>query len=78
MPQPDTSKHPALVVETMEAGYEPGLPIVRGACLTVQAGEIVAILGPNGAGKSTLVKAVVGLVPVSSGRTLLTGKTSPG
>jgi ABC-type cobalamin/Fe3+-siderophores transport system ATPase subunit len=74
MPQPDTSKHPALVVETMEAGYEPGLPIVRGACLTVQAGEIVAILWPNGAGKSTLVKAVVGLVPVSSGRTLLFGQ----
>ena len=34
----------------------------------------MAILGPNGAGKSTLVKAVVGLVPVSSGRTLLFGQ----
>ncbi|MEO6625664.1 MAG: ABC transporter ATP-binding protein [Burkholderiaceae bacterium] len=64
----------ALTVETLEAGYEPGLPIVRGASITVQEGEIVAILGPNGAGKSTLVKAVAGLVPVSGGRTLLFGQ----
>jgi branched-chain amino acid transport system ATP-binding protein len=64
----------ALVVEALQAGYEPGLPIVRGASLTVHAGEIVAILGPNGAGKSTLVKAVAGLVPVAAGRTLLFGQ----
>jgi branched-chain amino acid transport system ATP-binding protein len=61
----------ALTVEALEAGYEPGLPIVRGASLTVAAGEIVAVLGPNGAGKSTLVKAVAGLVPVRAGRVRL-------
>jgi branched-chain amino acid transport system ATP-binding protein len=57
----------ALRIEAMEAGYEPGLPIVRGASLQVAAGEILAILGPNGAGKSTMVKAVAGLVPASAG-----------
>lgn len=62
---------PALTIESLEAGYEPGLPIVKGASLTVAQGEIVAILGPNGAGKSTLVKAVAGLVAVSAGRVLL-------
>ncbi|MCU0813236.1 MAG: ABC transporter ATP-binding protein [Burkholderiaceae bacterium] len=61
----------ALGIERLEAGYEPGLPIVRGASLQVADGEIVAILGPNGAGKSTLVKAVAGLVPVSGGRVRL-------
>lgn len=61
----------ALSVESLEAGYEPGLPIVRGASLAVAPGEIVAILGPNGAGKSTLIKAIAGLVPVSAGRVLL-------
>ena len=70
--QPDDSA--ALVVDKLEAAYEPGLPIVRGASLTVHAGEIVAILGPNGAGKSTLVKAVAGLVPVTGGRSLLFGQ----
>ena len=64
---------PALDIESLEAAYEPGLPIVRGANLRVHPGEIVAILGPNGAGKSTLVKAVAGLVPISAGRVLLHG-----
>jgi branched-chain amino acid transport system ATP-binding protein len=65
---------PALLTENLEAGYEPGLSIVRDACLTVGTGEIVAILGPNGAGKSTLVKAVAGLVPISQGSNKLFGR----
>ena len=68
------SRPPVLMIESLEAGYEPGLPIVRDVCLTVQPGEIVAILGPNGAGKSSLVKAVAGLVPISRGRVLLNGR----
>ena len=64
----------ALQVEGLEAGYEPGLPIVRNATLSVAPGEILAILGPNGAGKSSLVKAVAGLVPISKGRVLLHGR----
>jgi branched-chain amino acid transport system ATP-binding protein len=65
---------PALAIEALEAGYEPGLSIVRGASLTVQSGEIFAIIGPNGAGKSSLVKAVAGLVPITKGRNLLFGR----
>ena len=64
----------ALQVVDLEAAYEPGLPIVRGASLAVQPGEIMAILGPNGAGKSTLVKAVAGLVPITRGQVLLQGQ----
>jgi branched-chain amino acid transport system ATP-binding protein len=64
----------ALAVEDIHAGYEPGLPIVRGASIAVAAGEIVAILGPNGAGKSTLIKAVAGLARVFAGRVLLDGQ----
>lgn len=34
----------------------------------VKPGRLTGIFGPNGAGKSTLMKAMLGLVPVSSGR----------
>jgi len=62
-----------LTVEGLVAGYEPGIPIVRGVSVRVDASEIVVVLGPNGAGKSTLVKAVAGLVPKSTGKVLLDG-----
>jgi molybdate transport system ATP-binding protein len=36
--------------------------------LTVEPGEVVALLGPNGAGKTTALRAIAGLLPVTSGR----------
>lgn len=30
-------------------------------------GHLIGVIGPNGAGKSTLIKAIMGLVPISSG-----------
>jgi branched-chain amino acid transport system ATP-binding protein len=60
-----------LDVQGLVAGYDPGLPIVRGATLALAEREILVLLGPNGAGKSTLIKAIAGLVPVSAGRVRL-------
>ncbi|MGC5032618.1 metal ABC transporter ATP-binding protein [Micromonospora sp. DT229] len=54
-------------------GYE-GRPVLRDVSLTVTAGEVVAILGANGSGKSTLIRAVLGLVPLSSGSVTLFGE----
>jgi branched-chain amino acid transport system ATP-binding protein len=68
------SAAPTLADERLTAGYEPGLPIVKAASLTVMPGEVHAIFGPNGAGKSTLVKAVAGLVPISGGTVRLDGR----
>lgn len=65
---------PVLQVRDLVAGYEPGVPIVRGASITVNRGEIVVVLGPNGAGKSSFIKAVAGLVPVTGGQVLLDGR----
>ncbi|WP_349960209.1 ABC transporter ATP-binding protein [Rhizobium sp. ZPR3] len=65
---------PVLSVRNLVAGYEPGVPIVRGASITVAEKEIVVVLGPNGAGKSSFIKAVAGLVPVESGTVELAGR----
>lgn len=35
--------------------------------LTVEPGEFIAITGPNGGGKTTLIKAILNLIPISSG-----------
>jgi branched-chain amino acid transport system ATP-binding protein len=68
----------ALEARDLVVGYEPGLPIVRGASLTARPGEVVAVLGPNGSGKSTLVKAIVGLLPVARGTVRLFGRDVTG
>jgi iron complex transport system ATP-binding protein len=52
-----------------------GTPILRGADLRVDDGELVAIVGPNGAGKSTLVRAVSGLQGISAGTALWSGRS---
>ena len=63
-----------LVVEDLVAGYVPGVPILNGCALVLGQGELVGIVGPNGAGKSTLVKAIFGLVEVTSGRIRFEGE----
>src|SRR5438445_362626 len=44
--------------------------------LTVAQGEFVALLGANGAGKSTLLKALLGLLPIASGRITVLGRAA--
>ena len=58
---------PVLEASDVVAGYSPNLPILHGVSVYLNAGEIVSIIGPNGAGKSTLIKAIYGLLTVSSG-----------
>jgi len=47
--------------------------VVRGATLTVNAGEVVALIGRNGAGKTSLLRAAMGLMPRASGGVELNG-----
>jgi manganese/zinc/iron transport system ATP- binding protein len=50
-------------------------PVLWGIDLEVPEGKLVGIVGPNGAGKSTLIKAIMGLVPMSSGWVKLYGQS---
>lgn len=48
-----------------------GHPVLENITFQVPHGEQVAVVGPNGAGKSTLFKALVGLLPLRSGKILI-------
>ena len=49
-------------------------PALRGASLTVQRGEIVAVTGPSGSGKSTLLHCLAGIVVPEQGQVLFGGQ----
>jgi ABC-2 type transport system ATP-binding protein len=44
---------------------------------TVEPGRVTGFLGPNGAGKSTTMRAILGLVRPSSGKTTVLGRPYP-
>lgn len=50
-------------------------PVLYGLDLVVPPGKLIGIVGPNGAGKSTFIKAVMGLLPLSSGWVKVFGKS---
>jgi manganese/zinc/iron transport system ATP- binding protein len=57
---------PALEVHDLTVSYH-RKPVLWNIDLAVPRGKLVGIIGPNGAGKSTLIKAIMGLLPLSSG-----------
>ena len=40
---------------------------IRDISISVAEGEVISVIGANGAGKSTMLKAISGLIPISSG-----------
>lgn len=48
-------------------------PVVRGATLSIQRGEVVGLLGPNGAGKTTCFYMITGLIAPDYGQITLDG-----
>ncbi|NVK19364.1 MAG: LPS export ABC transporter ATP-binding protein [Methylocystaceae bacterium] len=49
-------------------------PVVRGASLSIQRGEVVGLLGPNGAGKTTCFYMITGLIAPDYGNITLDGQ----
>jgi len=52
--------------------------VLHGVTLHAAQGEVVCLLGRNGAGKSSTLRAIVGLVEITSGEVLLDGRSLRG
>src|SRR5215213_56724 len=63
----------ALEIHDMTVAYH-RRPVLWDVDLQVPEGKLVGIVGPNGAGKTTLIKAVLGLLPLASGKVEIYGK----
>ncbi len=68
----NVSKIPVLVHD-LTVAYQ-HKPVLWDIDFEVEEGQVIGIIGPNGAGKSTLIKAILGLVPKTSGRILIYGE----
>ncbi|ADP81927.1 ABC transporter ATP-binding protein [Pseudofrankia inefficax] len=51
-----------------------GTPALRGASLTVETGDVVAIMGPSGSGKSTLLHCLGGILVPDAGEVWVDGQ----
>ncbi|MGB2078802.1 MAG: ABC transporter ATP-binding protein [Vibrio sp.] len=69
----ESSNAPALQIQNLSCHYEQ-TQVLHQLDLKVKQGEIVCLLGASGCGKTTLLKAIAGLLPLSSGQIVLNGK----
>lgn len=58
---------PCITIDHLSVNYR-DVQALRNVNLTVRPGKLVGVFGPNGAGKSTLIKAMLGLMPLVTGR----------
>lgn len=63
---------PAILLESLSKQYGP-VQAVQELNITVAPGEIFGFLGANGAGKTTTMRMMVGLLPPSAGRVVISG-----
>ncbi len=69
-----------LTINNLHVSYG-AIHAIKGVSLHVESGEIVSLIGANGAGKTTILRAISGLIPVTSGQIEYNGinllKTDP-
>jgi branched-chain amino acid transport system ATP-binding protein len=73
MTNSDPAAAPLLEVRDAVVHYG-RIEALHGVSLVVRAGELVTLLGSNGAGKTTLMRAVSGLLPLSTGSVWFDGR----
>lgn len=62
----DISIQPALEIHDLTVAFD-RKPVLWNIDLMIPQGKLLGVIGPNGAGKSTLIKAVMGILTLSSG-----------
>ncbi len=70
---PTVAGVPSVEVHDVTVAYH-RKPVLWDVDVLLPAARLIAIVGPNGAGKTTLLKAILGLVPLASGRVEIFGK----
>jgi zinc transport system ATP-binding protein len=60
------SKQPLLLVNNISVKHG-ATSIIHDISLEVKQNQVITIIGPNGSGKTTLAKAIIGIIPISSG-----------
>jgi putative ABC transport system ATP-binding protein len=71
----DLSRSPGCLIEARDVVKSFGqTPALRGASVSVAAGEIIAIMGPSGSGKSTLLHCLAGIFKPDSGQVWFDGR----
>ena len=63
-----------LKVDALHFAYAHGTPVLNGASLELEQGQIGIILGKNGSGKTTLFKNILGIEKPKSGRITFDGE----
>jgi putative ABC transport system ATP-binding protein len=73
--RPDIGPSQARLVEALDVSLSFGqTPALRGAGVSVAAGEILAVMGPSGSGKSTLLHCLAGILVPDAGQILFGGR----
>lgn len=62
-----------LEIKDLRGGYDAG-DVLHGIDLAVASGSVTAVLGRNGMGKSSTIRAIMGLLPQSSGEISFDGR----
>jgi putative ABC transport system ATP-binding protein len=70
---PDLDQEPLVEARDIQLSFG-ATPALRGASVTVAAGEIVAVMGPSGSGKSTLLHCLAGILVGDAGEVRFAGQ----
>ncbi|WNG79949.1 ABC transporter ATP-binding protein [Mycobacterium sp. ITM-2016-00316] len=71
---PEAAERPVLLEVRDIVVHYGRIRALHGVSLVVHEGELVTLLGSNGAGKTTMMRAISGLLPLTSGSVWFDGK----